>query len=68
MYICWQKNADRFFSNDNNNIIIQSNGDIHAISATSPFTATATNIHIVGTAAEAAAWVKDGTISGIVVL
>lgn len=64
MYICWQKNTSRYFSNDTM-VIVESNGDIHAIDTTSPFTTSATNIHAVGTVAEALNWVKTGTVSGV---
>lgn len=64
MYICWQKNTSRYFSNDTM-VIVESNGDIHAIDTTSPFTAGASNIHAVATIAEALEWLKNGTTSGI---
>jgi hypothetical protein len=64
MYICWQKNSSRFFSNDTM-VIVESNGDIHAIDTNAPFTPTATNIHAVGTIAEALHWLKTGNVSGV---
>lgn len=63
MHICWTSGSIRYCAHESA-VIVGSNGDILTNSAT-PIHATATNIRAVATLAEATAWVKDGTISGI---
>jgi hypothetical protein len=63
MYICWTASAIRYSAHESC-VIVGSNGDILTNTST-PIHAAATNVRAVATLAEAVAWVKDGTTSGV---